>query len=368
MNISDVHVYRKEEVSSLKRNNMDRAELINRFIYLYKFKRYLEIGVQYGETFKKVIAEEKDGVDSNHPATYEMTSDSFFAEYKGSPYDIILIDGNHNGDYVYRDITRALEILSKNGIVICHDCNPIEELYQVRVDHPDRIAKKIGTWQGTVWRAWLKLRSELDREMFVIDANLGLGVIKKGVQEKIDNSYCLMDFLDFRKHHKYLLNLISIEQFDRRYPDSEIIINNDIEYDPVLKYSHLKRFLKDTEESILNICIEDNIYYEYLKKDNYNVQMISFYDYPMTEIQEKYDIVVCIDILDRFSYGDIDFNIKLISSLSSKAFFGLSKYTQDKSAIIQENENFWGKKLSIYYKELFLGKPDDRYFFMRAVK
>lgn len=348
---------------------MDRAELINRFIYLYKFKRYLEIGVQYGETFEKIIAEEKDAVDSNCPATYEMDSDSFFAEYNGLPYDIILIDGNHNGDYVYRDIINALKILSENGIIICHDCNPLEELYQVRVDHPDRIAKKIGTWQGTVWRAWLKLRSELDREMFVVDSDLGLGVIKKGIQKKINHSYCLMDFFEFRKHHKYLLNLITVEEFNKLYPDLEISINNDIRYDSIFKYNHLKSFIENTKESILVICLKDNDYYEYLKDDNYNVQRISFDKNSIANIREDYyDIIICIDILDRFFYEDLEINLSLISKLSSKAFFGLNKYSQDKSTIIQENENFWGRKLSKYYKELFLGKPDDRYLFIRAVK
>ena len=192
---------------------MKRYELIQFFIDKYKYKKYLEIGVRQKENFDNIQIDFKEGVDpdSNVKTTYNMSSDVFFEKFKNKKYDIIFVDGNHNGDFVYRDIKNSIKCLNSGGIIICHDCNPLSELFQLRVDHPLR--KGIGSWNGTVWRAWVKLRSELDKNMFVVDSDQGLGVIKEGVQEKIDSSFCLMEYIDFRKDFKKILNLITIEQF-----------------------------------------------------------------------------------------------------------------------------------------------------------
>lgn len=62
----------------------DKAELFSWLINRRNYKKYLEIGVFHGETFKYVSLNEnlslKIGVDpaQDSPATHKMKSDDFF--------------------------------------------------------------------------------------------------------------------------------------------------------------------------------------------------------------------------------------------------------------------------------------------------
>lgn len=50
----------------------------------------------------------------------KSTSDQFFLKNKNF-YDIIYVDGYHDGSQVYKDVCNAWEILNKNGYLICDD-------------------------------------------------------------------------------------------------------------------------------------------------------------------------------------------------------------------------------------------------------
>lgn len=195
-----------------KHQTDDRIAVINYLIQKFNYKRYLEIGILSGYCFEKIIIEHKDGVDPNsYPfVNYVMTSDEFFNQLKKDyKYDIIFIDGLHYDYQIYIDINNALDHLSHNGIILCHDMNPIFEIFQEK--------KPIVTcWTGDCWKAFIKLRSERnDLEMFVINIDFGVGLIRKGKQEIINIPEKLnYEFLD--KNRKNILNLITLEDFYKK--------------------------------------------------------------------------------------------------------------------------------------------------------
>ena len=186
---------------------MNRIQLINSF----SPHKYLEIGVYRGWCLKDVRAEIKDSVDpdTNTPAKYHMTSDDFFANVAptlGYKYDVVFVDGLHHSDQVNKDIANALEYTVDTGIVILHDCNPESEMRQ-RVP-PDFDIWEYG-WNGDVWKSVVWARQTYDYNIYVIDADEGLGVIdkrSKGVPITLDIPEQLTyDFLN--EHRVEILNL-----------------------------------------------------------------------------------------------------------------------------------------------------------------
>lgn len=199
---------------------LNRWDIVQKLIDKNGYKRYLEIGVNKKRTFNRIKCETKVGVDPYVNTDYKMTSDKFFEEYKGRKFDIIFVDGNHFGDYAFRDAINSMVILNENGVIVMHDCKPQCELSQVRPNCPDRAKKGIVAWNGTVWRAWLLLKGTLRRDMYVVDTDNGVGVIKYRSVKSVPNftmisemSSCIMEYTEFAKRQKELLNLISVEQF-----------------------------------------------------------------------------------------------------------------------------------------------------------
>ncbi len=65
---------------------------------------------------------------------------------------------------------------------MCHDMNPLNEASQTF----PRVGKRGTPWNGDCWKAFVQLRMECDDlEMCVIDADWGLGIIRKGSQKKL---------------------------------------------------------------------------------------------------------------------------------------------------------------------------------------
>lgn len=190
---------------------VQRWEIINFLIKKFNFKTYLEIGVAAKENFDKIQIENKECVDPIWDATYKMTSDRFFNEiHIDKKYDLIFIDGLHHDYQVYRDILNSLEHLNKNGFVVCHDMNPLLEICQMK----DQF---VTVWNGDCWKAFVKLRSERqDLEMFVIDTDWGIGIIKRGNQDTIVLPYQI-DFSYFEKNKIELLNLITVDSFFKKF-------------------------------------------------------------------------------------------------------------------------------------------------------
>lgn len=193
---------------------MNRSDIINFFIKKYKFKTYLEIGYDRGENYKKINIEYKESVDpaqgvySHATPTHRMTSDDFFMK-NNRKFDIIFIDGLHTSEQVDKDIKNAIQCLSKNGVIVLHDCNPMEETVQ-------RVPRETKLWMGDVWKSFVKFIHSHDNnyKSYTIDTDCGCGVIDTNLKSdyKIDlPTELTFDWLD--KNRCSALNLISVDEF-----------------------------------------------------------------------------------------------------------------------------------------------------------
>lgn len=202
----------------------DRTDLLNLLIERRGYRRYLEIGVRdRRHNFDKIDAPEKHGVDPapRRPVTHHVTSDDFFAQRAPTerPYDLIFIDGLHLAEQVERDVDNSLRALSPGGAVVLHDCNPLTADAQTE----DYDGKK--HWNGTVWKAWVKLRATRpDLAMQVIDIDEGCGIIEPGQQQTIDVPST--DFAELRyeflsANRARVLNLVAVSELvERTRPQS----------------------------------------------------------------------------------------------------------------------------------------------------
>ena len=201
----------------------ERFVLINYLIDRFKYVNYLEIGVNDGSCIRNINASHKDGVDpglevQNPPeVNYPITSEDFFKLIKGHDvkYDLIFIDGLHHDYQVYSDIRNALNHITDTGTIVCHDMNPQWEIVQRK-----QVPTEIGCWNGDCWKAWVKLRSELNNyTMQVVDTDHGVGIIRPGKQTTINlpKDAFDLDFWYLEKNRQQILNLISVEQFYIEY-------------------------------------------------------------------------------------------------------------------------------------------------------
>ena len=192
---------------------MNRTDIIN--FYLDRIsspKFYLEIGVSNpANNFDKIRADIKHGVNPPNKIyqyTHTMTSDEFFSINK-CKYNVIFIDGLHTFEQSYKDFLNSEKFIKENGVIVMHDCNPTKE--------DDQLEKAVDrTWTGTVWKTFVKLRCERDDlEMYVIDCDWGVGIIKKGKQKLFKLNENIFDYEIFDKYRKDALNLINIEDWKK---------------------------------------------------------------------------------------------------------------------------------------------------------
>jgi Methyltransferase domain len=175
---------------------------------------YLEIGVCRGVAFRHITADEKIAVDpafklsararrladAKARAThyFETTSDAFFenetAFLEQHGIDVALIDGLHTYRQVVRDVENTLRYLRDDGVIFLHDCNPANasiacpaaSYADFRAQHRwrDLLWVSRPLWSGDVWKAVVHLRStRQDLRITVLDCDLGVGVVRKGVPE-----------------------------------------------------------------------------------------------------------------------------------------------------------------------------------------
>jgi hypothetical protein len=194
---------------------MQRFDIINHIIRRRNYLTYLEIGVLGNVAFNAVQCDFKDSVDPNGHAKYTMTSDVFFTEQmtkSGKPhYDIIFIDGLHEAEQVSRDIDNSLRYLNNGGIIVMHDCLPNSE--EEQLPHPPGGRP----WTGTAWHAFASLRrTREDLSMCVVDIDYGCGIIEYGTQ-KIWPEDISFTWEYFVKHRNELMNVISAQEFLRRF-------------------------------------------------------------------------------------------------------------------------------------------------------
>lgn len=154
---------------------------INRVLSRKKAPRiYLEIGVRDGACIRRIHAEERIAVDPNPlfeedkdiwggVDLYKTTSDEFFATTGCKLVDVALVDGLHEFRQALRDVLNLEKLMSPDGVIFIHDCNPITRRHQ---------DDKNFTWNGDVWKVadyLQRFRPEL--KFVTLDCDWGLGIV-----------------------------------------------------------------------------------------------------------------------------------------------------------------------------------------------
>lgn len=190
-----------------------RTDLLNLLVEKHGLKRYLEIGVQNpDQNFNKIKCEYKVSVDPdpNAHADFQMTSDEFFLNVNTEGgYDLVFIDGLHHADQVKKDFENSLKVLSPNGFIVIHDCNPLKEEHTIVPRPTER-----GHWQGSVYKFIIEELHLYYKKYKTVDIDCGCGVWNNSGEDILkDGNYPINNWDSFNANRKELLNLISWEKF-----------------------------------------------------------------------------------------------------------------------------------------------------------
>ena len=151
--------------------------------------RYLEIGVWQGESLARAncaaIAVDPAfqlsfDVLSNKPEChfFQTTSDAFFTKHDprailGGSLDLAFLDGLHEFDTLLRDFSNAERFCARDGVIVLHDCLPIDPLITNRAqdEHWRAGAVVPGWWAGDVWKTFVILKqARPELRMIALDA------------------------------------------------------------------------------------------------------------------------------------------------------------------------------------------------------
>jgi hypothetical protein len=198
--------------------------VLNLLAAVNHYRSYLEIGVRDPRAnFDLVRVRHKYGVDPKPEGrvAFKMSSDAFFTQFEATngvtapTFDLIFIDGSHLAEQVERDVKHSLRHLAPDGAIVLHDCNPQRDDAQT-LDYDG-----LRVWNGTVWKAWTKLRATRpDLTMFVVETDYGCGIITPGQQNCYPLSFSSYEELHYETleaDRQRLLNLITPQEFVTAY-------------------------------------------------------------------------------------------------------------------------------------------------------
>ena len=155
----------------------NRISFVSLATQTFKNCEYLEIGCDNNVCFHSIPVVNKIGVDPEKGGNLKDTSDNFFKKNKKN-FDVIFIDGLHHYEQCRKDIINSLKVLNKNGFIFLHDMIPRSWL-------EENVPRLSGLWSGDVWKVALELIKTKGIDFFVIEADHGVGVIKKREQDVI---------------------------------------------------------------------------------------------------------------------------------------------------------------------------------------
>ena len=149
---------------------MQRFEVCQRCLDLFEQPRYLEIGVNAGETFHRIRAREKVAVDPkflfdveqaarDDPSSrfHPIESDRYFREHASGVFDVIFLDGLHTYEQTLRDLMNSLHFVRPDSVIVIDDVVPSghgaaipdwDTFLKVRAVLSD----PNGAWMGDVYR------------------------------------------------------------------------------------------------------------------------------------------------------------------------------------------------------------------------
>ena len=165
---------------------------------------YLEIGCDNDICFNSIPVIDKIGVDPDRGGNIKDTSDNFFKNNK-KIFDVIFIDGLHIYEQCRKDVINSLKVLNKNGFIFLHDLTP----RNWAEENVPRLKNTL--WTGNIWKVALELSKTKGVDFFVINADMGIGVLKKKEENIIyyddfENLKNLKfkDFLNLNENIKYI--------------------------------------------------------------------------------------------------------------------------------------------------------------------
>ena len=180
-----------------------RISFISAATHKFNDCRYLEIGCDNNICFKSIPVINKIGVDPVRGGNIKNTSDNFFNNNE-KRFDVIFIDGLHIYEQCRKDVINSLKVLNKNGFIFLHDMIPRNWL-------EENVPRLQPIWSGNVWKVALELIKTKGIDFFIINADHGIGVIKKEKKnvvyhddyENIKNLK-FKDFLNLNENIKYI--------------------------------------------------------------------------------------------------------------------------------------------------------------------
>jgi predicted O-methyltransferase YrrM len=136
----DAPIYQRNTPTKF-RLTLNHIELIEYFVRLIKPKNFMELGVQFGETTKRIIphivgdyyavdmerSENIDYFEQNYPNfnfICKTTDDFFDGVDKNLKLEMVFIDACHSHEATYRDFLNVKQHLVNDGIIFMHDMYP----------------------------------------------------------------------------------------------------------------------------------------------------------------------------------------------------------------------------------------------------
>lgn len=174
LSTEDYEIIQNGYINKTKYNTLftNRSQAINSLTN--PEQQYLEIGVEYGETFLQTHfkTENKMGVDPDPKFDVlnkkfkfsKSTSDIFFKDcinalaYSKYPekYDVIFIDGMHQTEYFLRDFNNSVKFLKEDGSIFIDDILPLTYNEQLKIPrkhyYENGILKYGEEWTGDIWK------------------------------------------------------------------------------------------------------------------------------------------------------------------------------------------------------------------------
>ena len=172
---------------------MIRTDLINYLIQQRGAARYLEVGV-HDEQNNFVF------INCGHKITTFPGNSNLFFENNDELFDIIFIDGIHTEEQTLKDIKNACQCLATDGVIVLHDCMPPDAWHQ-REQEAFRDGEN---WNGTVWKAVLRVFNESTYKCTLLNTDYGCGIIDTTLSQ-IPKCRELPEKLDYELHYPWLL-------------------------------------------------------------------------------------------------------------------------------------------------------------------
>ena len=215
-----------------------RVERLNRIAEIVGAKRYLEVGVFEGHTFRALDFDLMVGVDpsfafdvtpfaSTKRVFCHQTSDAFFETSDHAPFDLIYLDGLHTFQQTLRDFMWSMKFAHARTVWLLDDTVPNDPFSAL----PDqarcyRIRHSLGnpdwSWMGDVFKVGYFIRDFMPQFNLRTFEGHGQTVVWRGTQRAFTPTVgevgriAAMDYMDMIETYRDALCVSSDEEIYAR--------------------------------------------------------------------------------------------------------------------------------------------------------